>query len=133
MRRRHLTSALLLTSLAACASAPINGSADEIQPTGRSSDVIGYPEMASSGAHDALQAITRLRPFFLNRGREMSPSKPNVSLLQVFLDDIKLGGLETLQGIPIESIKSIKYLTSSEATLRWGTNHTGGVILLSTK
>jgi hypothetical protein len=130
MRRRHLLCAILISSLTACAPAtnavPIGS--EEVQ--GRTTDYIGAAEMRSVGANDALEAINRLRPFFFRRGRETS-AVTGQSLLQVYLDNIKLGGLETLQTIPIESIKSIQYLSSSEATIRWGTNHTGGVILLS--
>ena len=134
MRRRHLLSALLCTGLAACSTVASNGAGlDDIDHTGRSSDVITEGEMNTAGVTNAFQAISRLRPFFFKRGREMSAVVPNQSLLQVYLDDIKLGGLETLQTIPTESIKTIRYLSSSEATIRWGPNHTGGVILLSTR
>jgi len=135
MRRRHfVTSALvMMTSLAACASAPVQGSADDIGYAGRNSNVISLPEMRSSGATDAYQAISRLRPLFLHRGRDKTPARPNMSSLQVYLDDARLGGLESLQTVPIESIRSIRYLSASEATIRWGTNHMGGVILLSTR
>ncbi len=135
MRRRHVIYATLLTTLAGCATG--GGAGGYVEPTshaGRTSDVISSAEMrdAGPGVTNAFQAIARLRPSFLYRVREMSAVQPNVSLLEVYLNDAKLGGLETLQTIPIESIKTIQYLSSSEATMRWGTNHTGGVILLST-
>ena len=134
MRRRQIVASafVMMTSLAACASAPVNGSADEEVSAGRNSDVISTSEMRASGATDAYQAISRLRPLFLHRSRAAAPMRPNVSSLQVYLDQARLGGLETLQTVPIESIKSIQYLSASEATIRWGTNHMGGVILLST-
>jgi hypothetical protein len=140
--RRQFLSATLSVVLAGCATASnaVPASNQEVvgpqERTGRTSDYIGDAEIrsaSSGGANDAYDVITRLRPFFFRRGRETSPVDPGRSLLQVYLDNVKLGGLETLQTVPIDAIKSIQYLNSGEATLRWGTNHTGGVILLSTK
>jgi hypothetical protein len=128
-----MISAVLVLGLAACSAATQNGSVDPQVASSQSSDVISQAELESAGVTDAFQAINRLRPMFLRRLRETSQVVPGRSLLEVYLDDLKLGGLETLQTMPIESIKSIRYLTSSEATIRWGTNHTGGVILLTTK
>src|SRR4051794_3598791 len=83
MRRRHMLSAILMTSLAACASANTYegvGAADEpVVQTGRTSDVISSAEMTAAGVTDAFQAISRLRPFFLRRAREMSAVTPNRS------------------------------------------------------
>jgi hypothetical protein len=115
MFTRRCVSAVLLASLAACASG-----------NGGPSESVGSVYATSAGD----PAVMRLRPAFLRRGQ--STAVAGVSLLQVYLDNARLGGPETLETVPVESIRSIQYLSSSEATLRWGTNHTGPVILLAT-
>ena len=130
MRPRDLMNAVILMTVAACASAP--RVTTDAAPIGRSSDVLTVSEMRDAQTTDVFQAISMLRPMFLHRGRETSPFRPTASLLTVYLDNVRLGSLDALRTMPIESVKTVQYLSSSEATMRWGTNHTGGVILLST-
>ncbi|MES2176261.1 MAG: hypothetical protein V4550_00240 [Gemmatimonadota bacterium] len=128
MWRRQMMVAVLI-GVPACAPVTMAGKGE---PVGRNSDVLTIAEMRGTDATDLYQAITRLRPMFLNRGRDFSAFRPNVSLVTVFLDNARLGSIESLRSIPVEYVKSVQYLSSSEATIRWGTNHTGSVILLTT-
>ena len=78
----------------------------------------------------AFDAIEQLRPqFFRSRGATSILLRAQTQT-SVYLDNMRLGGLEALHDVPITGIESIRYLSAGEATNRWGTNRTGDAILL---
>jgi outer membrane cobalamin receptor len=54
------------------------------------------------------------------------------SVVLVYFDNVKLGGIETLRTIEPGAIAKIEHFDGPEATARWGVGHAGGVILIST-
>jgi hypothetical protein len=127
----------VMCSLAMCACSSAIASSDH-DGTDRSLGVLTRAEMNDAESRDAgitnvYQAITRLRPLFLNRVRETSMVRPGQSLLTVYLDDYPLGTVDNLETIPVGMVRSVQYLSASEATIRWGPKQPGGVILLSTR
>jgi hypothetical protein len=95
-------------------------------------DVLFAQEIASARVMDAYEAVTQLRPEFLKR-RGVSLSSPvSRGGIRVYLDNTEMGGVDILRTIPIDQVTTIRYLNASEASFRWGANHTGGVILVST-
>jgi hypothetical protein len=127
MRRRLMLIGSVL-SLSACASSPAYAPVDA-RPT---RDVLLAAEIVSARVVDAYQAVSQLRPEFLkHRGPGASQAFAR-GALRVYLDNFDLGGIETLRTVPIENVTLIRYLSAADATFRWGINHTGGVILVST-
>ena len=125
-RPLFIASAVLL--LGACRPAPsVRGA-----PLASSRDVLLAHEIASSGVSDAYQAVSQLRPEFLKRRGPGLISPVSHRVVRVFLDDTEMGGIDILRSIPIDQVTAIRYVDSSEAALRWGANHTAGVILVST-
>ncbi|MGH7463012.1 MAG: hypothetical protein ACREMA_18555 [Longimicrobiales bacterium] len=51
----------------------------------------------------------------------------------VYIDDTRLGGVETLRSISTASISYIRYYDGVTATGRWGIDHGQGVIFVSTR
>jgi hypothetical protein len=101
--------------------------------TGSRSDVVDVDELqAVQGAGTAFDALRKLRPEFLTRRAPSMPTDPDAGYPVVYLDGQRLGGLNTLQGIPLSSIVEIRYLRSAAASERLGRNHPGGVIAVST-
>ena len=80
----------------------------------------------------ALQVLRRLRPEFLSRHATPLPGDNEEGFAVVYLDGVRLGGLETLEDIPVTTIVEMRYLRPSTAVERLGKNHRGGVILVST-
>jgi hypothetical protein len=78
--------------------------------------------MATGSADDA---IRRLRPIFFNTRGSRLP-------LVVYLDNLKLGGTESLRDIQIQGLREIRHLDGITATAYYGPGHTGGVIVLRT-
>ena len=52
--------------------------------------------------------------------------------IQVYVDNIPYGGLETLTTIPAASVRSVRRLSPMDAVTRFGGSHTNGVIVVTT-
>jgi hypothetical protein len=46
----------------------------------------------------------------------------------VYMDDTRLGEVASLSTIPAGRVREIRYISASDATTRWGTGHSSGVI-----
>ena len=51
----------------------------------------------------------------------------------VYLDGAKYGDTQTLKIINGERVSRVQYLNGSEATTRYGADHVGGAILITTR
>ncbi len=54
-------------------------------------------------------------------------------MVQVQLHGNRLGGVETLRGIPVGDIESIEWADPVSAAARWGADHANGTIVISTR
>ena len=144
MRRPLMALALgALTFLGACATSGVNGMmASSTVPgangfhetrmtrTGRS--LVSAPELVSTKAQDVYQALLQIRPEFLRGRGAASINLREQTQVVVYFDNVRAGGIEALRGFPLAGITSIQFLKASDATQRWGTGHSGGVILINT-
>jgi len=100
-------------------------------------DVLTSEEIATTKAQNAYDAISLKRPFFLkSRGpRSLSsvPAGQTVEFPVVYFDGMYYGEIESLRNITVEDIAEIDYLDFNAATLRFGTGHSGGIILVISK
>ena len=55
---------------------------------------------------------------------------PAEAVIAVYVDDVKHGSQETLRSISTNTVETIQYLDAASATLRFGTNHQHGAILI---
>jgi hypothetical protein len=79
----------------------------------------------------AYDAVESMRSNWLNtRGTD---SFKNPSVVRVYLDNVSLGGKETLRTIAITTVVYIRYFDGLSATGRWGLDHGAGVIYVSTR
>lgn len=77
--------------------------------------------------------IAQLRPEYLrSRGantlRNLTPPTA-----VVYVDGVKYGGLEQLRSLYSEHVLQIQYLSATNATTRFGMDHGGGAILITTR
>jgi hypothetical protein len=137
MYARAVVAALVVAVSSGCASGG-GASSGTASRSSRSQDVIAEAEIASRArdATNALQIVEQLRPQML-RSRGATSLAPNTSsddmLPRVYVDDVSYGTIGTLSNITALQIKEIRFVNSQNATTRWGTGHTGGVILVTTK
>jgi hypothetical protein len=77
-----------------------------------------------------LEVINRVRPQWLTRhgGTPLQEASDVV----VYRDDIRMGGRDALREIRMDIVTSVRYLSASEATGRYGLNHQHGAILVTT-
>ena len=132
----YLLAALAISAVPGCASSPPSGSAASQQSAPRrgSSDRITQEELATIDVQNALQAVQRLRPSFLqNRGGASSSITQGPQDVVVYVDQTRMGGPSTLAQIPISDVKEIQHLSGTDATQRYGTGHGSGVIIVIRK
>ncbi len=74
--------------------------------------------------------MERLRPNWL-RNRGLPPfvrARPTYPL--VYIDEVRSGGLETLNRVSSQIIREVRYINGRDCTTKWGLDHGGGVILI---
>ncbi len=108
---------------------------------GRKNNLITQEEIAKSGASNAYDLIKTLRPEWL-RARGISTGMPDPSGggvsdpgagIQVYVDGVRVGGLDQLENFGAERIQELRYLSANDATQKYGTGHTQGAIEVTTK
>lgn len=96
----------------------------------RTPEVITEEEVAASEARTAYELVERLRPLWLRSRGERSLRLPTE--IVVYQGDTMLGDIETLHGIPIEVVHSVRSLDSAEAgrLAGLGSRHVERVIMV---
>lgn len=107
---------------------------------------IGRSEIRGTDASDVYALIQSIRPEWLRDRGVQSWSEsarghgdeegvsvtPGRDRILVYLDDLRLGGVDELRSIAPTDIDHLQFIGPREATYRYGTGHSHGVILLST-
>ena len=110
-----------------------------VASAGRASE-IARPELDSlrSRYRNVYDLIRAVRPGMLisRELRAVTPSRDaprsEPSGVKVFVDDVYVGGVDVLAAIPIRSIVFVHRMTATDATTRYGSGMTGGVIAITT-
>ncbi len=117
----------LATILLACAATQGTGGPR------RSSRVLTADEIAEVAVTTAYEALERYRPQWLRSRASPTFNNPNASPPVLYLDGIRLDDISELGGIRADVVERMEYLSPSDATNRFGTNHNGGAILITTR
>lgn len=126
MTRRSLL-VFLATAMAACSS---SSSGDT---PSRQRDLITAEEIAALNVATAFDVVRQLRPEFLRSRGTMSLRETGGEFAVVYLNGMRMGGPEQLHQIRASDVETIRYISATDATTRWGTGHTGGVIEVTVK
>ena len=110
--------------LASCAS---SGS---VRDTSGPYNVLTASQLRDTSTQTVYDAIRRLRPQWLRaRGRTsinaVGPDEPTV-----YVDGTRYGSLNDLGRMDVNQVTRAEFVDPLEATTRFGTNHTGGAILI---
>lgn len=95
-----------------------------------SSRLITAEEAQQSGALNADEVIRRVRPQWLQAGG--STFRGGGDLPTVYMDGVRVEFSE-LRAVRTAMIQRLEFLSPTDATNRFGTNHTGGAILVVTR
>lgn len=123
-----------------------------LQPNRSDRSIITRASIEASGVTNAYELISGLRPEWLRAERgvnqwsesargsgsgtgstasvEVTPGEPTIV---VYFNTSRLGGLESLRGIPIFDLQLVEFIGPQEAATRYGAGHAHGVIRLSTE
>ena len=96
-------------------------------------EVITADELTASTATDLYEAMRLLRPTWLRSRGPLSLHGSVSALPIVYVDGHRMGDVSWLVSIPALSVAEARFLSSSDATTRWGTGHASGAILVVTK
>jgi len=135
-----IVAAVTIVGVPGCASSPAGASGATQQSASspsrsRSSrDVITSEELAKLDVQNALDAVRRLRPNYLQtHGGASSSITQGPQDVVVYVDNTRMGGPASLAQIPITDVKEIQYLNGTDATQRYGTGHGSGAIIVIRK
>jgi hypothetical protein len=117
---------MIPAALASCAS----GGGER---SGSSPDLISAEDLEGMSVSSAYEAIRRLRPRWLTTRGTQSIQDSSAGQPVVFVDDIRFGDTSSLQSMRISDIVSIRYINARDATTRFGTGYSGGIISVSMK
>ena len=91
-------------------------------------------EIVASNAINAYEAIQRLRSDFLTyRGETSLYLSRSKSMPTVYVDEQRYGEITVLENIPAQEVASIHLYRAWEATTKYGTGNTAGVIAVTTR
>ena len=102
-------------------------------------DVITVDQIVKSKASTAYDVIATLRPQMFTahgapttRGQQASNAGRQAVPVVVYIDNVKAGPVAELKTLSKLDVREIRYLSPRVATDRWGLNHAGGVIYVTT-
>jgi hypothetical protein len=126
LRLAALPILLLASACASSASAGAGATAQRGDP-----NLIRRTELSEAQLNEmnVYQVVQQVRPRMLSALGPTSATGMSGGLV-VYVDATKMGNAEYLKEIRMSEVQEIRYLPPSEATLRYGTGHENGVILL---
>jgi len=98
----------------------------------RNANLIERPEIDASTVLDAYSLVQEARPIWLHSRGVVSIQDPSAGVLQVYLNGMQFGDVNKLREINTQDIRELRFLSASEAQMRYGVGHAGGVIEVHT-
>ena len=91
-------------------------------------DLITRDQLLSNHFRTAYDAVMSLR------GNWLQAHNPDLLRrgVQVYFNEVRLGGIETLYSIDLSTVSFIRYHDALTASTRWGPGHSSGVIYVAT-
>jgi hypothetical protein len=118
-----------ILALSGCATSAPSASGES---GSRDRNLITKADMEGMDQLNALEAIRRLKPQWLqHRGRSVLVGTGREGL-RVYMNRHFFGEAEALNTLMARDIQEIRYLDARQATLRFGTDHTMGAIVITT-
>ena len=117
--------ALVLGAAVACASSNPRSSGR------RDARILGAEEIRASSASNLYDVIRSQRPeWLIKRGQTSINYEGDIV---IYVDNVALGGPESLKSIDVLSVQSARFLNASEAQMRYGVGHMHGAIVVITR
>ncbi len=97
---------------------------------GGKGDVLTTEDLVGTRTTNVYDAVAKLRP------RWLRPRTPTASIVfppevHVYLGDQPMGGVDFLRTLEPDAVKEVRFYATADATTRWGSQNTGGVIAVT--
>ena len=139
MREIRWRTVVALGAAASLAGSVACASSRTATPVVADPDVITMDQIARSKATNAYDLIATIRPLMFTahgapttRGQQPSTQGRQAAPVVVYVDNVKVGPVTELKSLATLDLREIRYLSPRVATDRWGANHAGGVIYITT-
>jgi hypothetical protein len=118
---------LLLIVTASCASSSQGG-----RTSGRrDARQLSSEEIRTTSASNLYDVIRSQRPeWLIKRGQTSINLEGDIV---VYVDNVALGGPESLKCIDVHRVQNVRFLSASEAQMRYGVGHMHGAIVVTTR
>jgi hypothetical protein len=93
-------------------------------------DLLVEDQIRGNSFATVYDAVLALRPNWLRTRGTDSFATP--TQIQVYVDNMRVGGIANLQQIPVVSAYYVQWFDGLEASARWGLGHGSGAIYVST-
>lgn len=117
--------ALFAVAATACASGGGGG--------GGSPDLITRDQIDALPEGTAFTVVQRYKSGWLRPRSQGSFTSNQPDFAVVFVDEMRYGDINSLSRISSNQIESIQYISATDATTRYGTGYTGGIIRVNTR
>jgi hypothetical protein len=96
-------------------------------------DIITAEELDAAGTASVYDVIVRGHALFLRNRGKVSINGDVAPRAIVFLGDTEYGEIETLRNQPASRFDMVRYFTGTQASAKFGSRYSGGVIQLVPK
>ena len=143
----YLTCVLVMTSAAACASGSGSSSGAAGMPSAASASRQGPQSTVKKGnagliteqeikaaanQRNVYELIEAIRPGMLRMRQGSIASETGNMQIRIYVDNQRFGEtVESLRDLGTSGVVEIARLSGPDATMRWGTGHDGGAILIT--
>ncbi len=93
-------------------------------------NLITREQIEQAQARTAYEVVNRLQPHWL-RVRSRGAGQPDP--VRVYVDGLLRGDTDQLRFLDATTVAEIRHMNSADATTRFGTGHTSGAILVTTR
>lgn len=129
LTRAHLPLLLAVAVLSTgCAS-----SGQQSSGSARSRDLITVEELMEVPHSTVYEAVRALRPRWLQARSSATLRSREPQTARVYIDGQLRGGLSEMWNLLPSEVGEIRFMSASDATTRFGTNHIGGAIVIMTR
>lgn len=131
MRNRFASLAVALlaaTTVSACSSTAAGSATQSAVTTSGGRYMISESELQAATERTLYEVIQRQRPTFFRSRQVRSNTTPNPEPVHVFVDGTRVEGIESLRLFSPQNVKEVRFYEPSEANVRFGTGHHGGLI-----
>ena len=138
--RFAIVTALAPALLAGCASKPAGGATPAAAPAAAPSvaarprqdqQLITRDVIVGTQYTNLFDVVLAMRPNWLRTRGANDSAKGDV--LQIYLDNQRVGGADELRNIAPSSVLSVRYYDPIASASRWGIGHSAGVIFVLTQ